>query len=491
MIKALFKAYKLQIFIAFALVIVENVTFIAEPYIFGQAIDDLREANVIEEEVDSTIANTMVRQAIDSVREHLLDSLMQRDSLREEEIDTTISSLYLPQGESQSEIRVIPALYMQNEQETLEPPVLTPLELSLERFLRRKAKRDSIRGEFDKNLQSISTTQGDSARRESLRKLGLSPGARRKLREILAERDSMRTLLRSGSIAKTKVRKEGRDSLRAAIKKKPRTHPKLTDDINGLKHPVSFFFPKDFGPFIPAMLPWVILYLISSGVGAWRRYYDTKIYTRMFANLSSKVVEKQLLQGEEISKIAGRSTLAWNNIEFFQYSLPEFIEQIINVGGAVLALSLFDWRLAAIGASLIAMVVYASKFYMARIGIFKREINDLKEVEYDTFGTKDPANIRSYYTKISDLEVKVSRMDTLGYMILRGGLLVMFIGTLYISLDLDRFTIGEVYSIVAYVWTFVTASEYIPYLSEKWVNLRDITRRLETEDMLDFGDIKL
>src|SRR2546423_6020223 len=86
MIRLLFRKYRFQITMAFALVIVENVTFIAEPYIFGQAIDDLREANRIENEVDSSVTNTIIQQAIDSVRDYLLDSL----------------SLYLPEDSSQA-----------------------------------------------------------------------------------------------------------------------------------------------------------------------------------------------------------------------------------------------------------------------------------------------------------------------------------------------------------------------------------------------------
>ena len=37
---------------------------------------------------------------------------------------------------------------------------------------------------------------------------------------------------------------------------------------------------------------------------------------------------------------------------------------------------------------------------------------------------------------------------------------------------------SSLYSIVAYVWSFVTATEYIPYLSEKWVELKDASRRI-------------
>ena len=91
MITLLFRKYRFQIIMAFALVIIENVTFIAEPYVFGQAIDDLRETNRIENEVDSSVTNTIIQQAIDSVRDYILDSLsltLPEDSLQSYRYDS-------------------------------------------------------------------------------------------------------------------------------------------------------------------------------------------------------------------------------------------------------------------------------------------------------------------------------------------------------------------------------------------------------------------
>ena len=62
---------------------------------------------------------------------------------------------------------------------------------------------------------------------------------------------------------------------------------------------------------------------------------------------------------------------------------------------------------------------------------------------------------------------------------MRLALLVIFIAVLYIAIDLDDFSTGAIYSIVAYIWTFITTSEYIPELLESWTSLKDISRRLK------------
>lgn len=446
---------------AFALVIVENTTFIAEPYIFGQAIDDLRDANRIENEVDSSVTNVIVQEAIDSVRDFLLDSLSQ----------------YLPEDSLQS-YRMIPSEEMV-QHSILMPAVFRGQQSTLPR--KRHPRRDSLKRVLDKRIQDIIKSDSDLQARTDIQLNPPSAYLIPKVKHVLKNRDSIRGLVNSGKAPILKRKSASRDSLRLAIKKKPHTRKQV---IGKQKKPVSFFVPKELGPFLPPMIPWILLFVISSCVGAIRRVYDTKIYTRMFADLSSGVVAQQLEQGEELSKIAGRSSLAWQNIEFFQYSLPEFVEQLINVGGAVLALALFDWRVATVGCGLVVLVAISSKIYMQKVMKYQVQLNDLHEQEYNMFATKDPAVIKKYYSDISALEVKYSNRTAVSYGIIRFLLLIMFMTTLYISLDLDRFTIGELYSIVAYVWTFVTASEYIPYLSEKWVALKDTTRRLQAGEFL-------
>jgi hypothetical protein len=60
-------------------------------------------------------------------------------------------------------------------------------------------------------------------------------------------------------------------------------------------------------------------------------------------------------------------------------------------------------------------------------------------------------------------------------------LLGVFLAVLYIAIDLDDFTTGNIYTIVAYIWTFVTSSEYLPELMESFTSLKDISGRLREE----------
>lgn len=431
MIRRLYRQHKMQIAFAFLLVILENFAYVAEPYVFGKAIDGMREANRIEEEVDSSITTIQMRQIADSVRAHILDSLhtvdtvRTQDSLRKLEEESSIESSL----ETRTQPLIHLALLTQDLPVVQESTAVNPA--MMDSIRRRLAIRDSLRSRQMRH-RSLLGMKGDSAR----------------------------------------------DSLRHAIERHPPSPGKPAGTTSRKDRPLSYYFPREVGPFLPPLIPWVVLFLINSGLGAVRRIYDTRIYTKMFANLSSDVVARQLAQGEETSKVAARSSMAWHNIEFFQYNVPEFLEQLIAVGGAVIALGLFDWRLTVVGSVLVVIVALGSRFYMRVVSKIQVALHDRYEEEYDLFRAGEPAKIRQYYSDIADLEIKMAERSTASYSVIRVCLLFMFLSTLYISIDLDRFTIGSLYSIVAYVWSFVTATEYIPYLSEKWVELKDASRRI-------------
>jgi hypothetical protein len=37
---------------------------------------------------------------------------------------------------------------------------------------------------------------------------------------------------------------------------------------------------------------------------------------------------------------------------------------------------------------------------------------------------------------------------------------------LFLCVDVDKFTTGRIYSIVAYLWTFIASTDYLPELME-------------------------
>lgn len=238
---------------------------------------------------------------------------------------------------------------------------------------------------------------------------------------------------------------------------------------------------KEAAQFIGPLILWIGVFLLNSGTGALRRAIDQKIYLTMFSHIAVEVAQSAKKRGDSISKTVARAELSREFINFFQYRFPEIIEQSIAIGGAVIALYFFDWRISLSCLFIVLPLLLITKLYIKKVTAVQSDLHDTREEAFDVFSTQNIDQIRTYYGRISKAEQKIAYWGALNFAFIRVCLLGIFLLVLYISIDLDDFTTGSIYSIVAYLWTFVTSTEYLPELLESSTSIRDISRRLTKE----------
>lgn len=229
------------------------------------------------------------------------------------------------------------------------------------------------------------------------------------------------------------------------------------------------------------LLFWIAAFLTNSGVGALRRSVDQRIYLNMFTEIATTVSRIAVEHRLSVSKTAARAQLSREYITFFQYRMPEILEQLITIGGALIGLAFFDYRLAVACGGVILPLILVHRVYNKKVIALQSTLHDSYEETFEVFSTKDPEKVRSYYTELARPQQKIADWGAMSFGLMRSVLLVIFLVVLYISIDLDDFSTGNIYSIVAYLWTFVTSSEYLPELPESWTSLKDISRRLKAE----------
>lgn len=226
---------------------------------------------------------------------------------------------------------------------------------------------------------------------------------------------------------------------------------------------------------------WIGIFLLNSGVGALRRSLDQKIYLNMFTEIATDVAKSGVSKRQSVSTTAARAELSREFISFFQYRLPEILDQSISIIGAIIALIFFDFRIALACFGIILPLMLITRLYNNKVINYQKEFHDSREEAFEVFSTRDPQKVHEYYSAMAKPQQKIANWGAINFGVMRLCLLIIFLIVLYISLDLDDFSTGNIYSIVAYLWTFVTSSEYLPELLESWTSLKDISRRLRTE----------
>jgi len=235
------------------------------------------------------------------------------------------------------------------------------------------------------------------------------------------------------------------------------------------------------GSILAPLLFWIAAFMTNSGVGAVRRSVDQRIYLNMFTEIATNVSRIAVDHRLSVSKTAARAQLSREYITFFQYRMPEILEQLIAIGGALIGLAFFDYRLALTCSVVMLPLILVNRVYNKKVVALQSALHDSYEETFEVFSTKDPEKVRSYYTGLARPQQEIANWGAGSFGLMRAVLLVIFLVVLYIAIDLDDFSTGNIYSIVAYLWTFVTSSEYLPELLESWTSLKDISQRLKTE----------
>jgi ABC-type multidrug transport system fused ATPase/permease subunit len=227
---------------------------------------------------------------------------------------------------------------------------------------------------------------------------------------------------------------------------------------------------------------WIGAFVLNSGMGTLHRSVGERIYLNMYIAITTRITTLAKQVGDSVSRTAGRAELSREFISFFQYRLPEMIEQGFDIIGAVVALAFFDYRLAVACLVLGIPLSLFGRTYNRKVLSLQRSIHDGKENAYGVFSTLDPDQVRLYYSDMARHQQKIANLGAWNFGILRIFLLGIFLVVLYIAIDIDDFTTGNIYSIVAYLWTFVGSSEYIPEQLESWASIKDISRRIRFEN---------
>jgi ABC-type multidrug transport system fused ATPase/permease subunit len=244
---------------------------------------------------------------------------------------------------------------------------------------------------------------------------------------------------------------------------------------------IALFGNKEHVSYTIPLILWIGVFAINSGVGAARRSIDERIYLNMFTNIAVEVTESSREKGLDVAKTAARVELSRDYVTFLKRRVPDFIEQGFDLGGTAIALALFDRRISLTCLVIVLPISVVSRIYNKRVIIYQKELHDMREDVFGIFARKDLGSIRSYYDAMARPQKKIANWGALNFGMIRLFLLGIFLVVLFIAVDLDNFSTGQTYAVVAYLWTFITSTEYLPDLLESYTSLKEIQERVRRE----------
>lgn len=252
---------------------------------------------------------------------------------------------------------------------------------------------------------------------------------------------------------------------------------KLLDALIG-----HFYDHEKIDYFIPLLI-WVLVYLVNVVGGSLHRLFSGGIFARMYADVAARVIDESKSRGDQYSKMLVRTELVKEYIAFYKERLPEMLWQLSASVGAVIALFFYDYRIGLVCLSVIIPVAYINNLNRKKVTRLQKDIHDNQEELYKLIENRDASKIHLFFQNMILPKTRIARWNSFSFTTVKVMLVIIFIVVLFICVDVDNFTTGKIYSIVAYLWTFIGQTDYLPDLMESLGSIKDLNMRFEEDKM--------
>jgi ABC-type multidrug transport system fused ATPase/permease subunit len=247
---------------------------------------------------------------------------------------------------------------------------------------------------------------------------------------------------------------------------------------------IDHFYDHEKVNYIYPLFIWIIVYLINVVGGTLHRLFNGSIYSKMYADIATNVVVESEFRGDQFSKMLVRAELVKEYIVFLKERLPEVLWQLSATAGAIIALFFYDYRIALVCLAVTIPIAYINNLNRKNVTLLQKEIHDNQEELFKLMESKDTTKISQFYRNAILPKTRIARWNAFDYSSVKVLLVIIFIGVLFICVDVDKFTTGRIYSIVAYLWTFIASTEYLPELMESLASVKDLNARFSQDETI-------
>ncbi|MEM9898233.1 MAG: ABC transporter six-transmembrane domain-containing protein [Pseudomonadota bacterium] len=213
-----------------------------------------------------------------------------------------------------------------------------------------------------------------------------------------------------------------------------------------------------------------------------RRFYDTRVYTRIFREIGGEAVAMSQQAGVELTRIGARANLLREVVSFFELRLPWTLRSFVNLFGALGLLAFLSFSVFLVCLSVMGFVIILSLIFSPILYRINKEINDQQELEFDVFQSGDTIKTDEHFAKLAKAQVRRSDTDVLVSALIYPVLIGVLMFSLYNVVLIEAAPIGTVFSVLSYVSAFQIAMFTLPDAYHQLLRTVEITRRINRID---------
>lgn len=225
-----------------------------------------------------------------------------------------------------------------------------------------------------------------------------------------------------------------------------------------------------------------IVGILTVLVGSTRRFYDTRVYSRIYSSAAEQIVEQERDRNAGVSAISARTGMATELVEFLENSFPAMIDCVIGLSGALVMIwflqaKVFAGCLAATGVVVAIYSLTRHKTYALNHGA-----NDETERRVDVLSNGTTAEVSVHFRHVMRWNIRLSDLETVNYSVSWLAMIAVLLFAVVATIQSGVSAQGKVLSILMYVFGYIESVVALPLFYQQFVRLQEISHRLTREN---------
>lgn len=226
-----------------------------------------------------------------------------------------------------------------------------------------------------------------------------------------------------------------------------------------------------------------ILGLAQLVTSALRRFYDTRVYSSIYENISVEAINDA--KETKTTTLSARVSMIRELVEFFENTFPQLVMSIINLVGTLFILITLNINI--FYGCLILLVLIAIVFGLSskRTIHYNKNYNNALEEQVDIIERREPKEVKSFMKGLMRWNIKLSDLETFNFSAVWFGVIALIVFSVVDAVGDGSVQQGVVLSIIMYVFQFAEETFNIPMHYQQWLRLREISGRISGNNNIE------
>lgn len=227
---------------------------------------------------------------------------------------------------------------------------------------------------------------------------------------------------------------------------------------------------------------WVLVaqHILFITFGLWRQVLDTRVFSRIYSRLATRLIVDQRERGVEESRIAARSALSREYVDFFEKTIPTSVRVAFSVAGSLIMLGFYDWVVVVLCIGLLGPATWLNRVFARTTRQLSGKLHDELENEVNVICEADSSGVEQHFSRVARWRIRLSNAEALNFGAMEAFVLGVIILALIRTCGLPLVEAGDIFAVFRYLMVLLMGVDQIPRVVMQLSRMRDVDDRIRT-----------